>query len=104
MYCDKKVYNINAGHNEKLMAACKRLSDYSVFVAKVREGIALGMPQSVAIQTAVDYCIEHGILEDILRKNREEVLGMFLEAFDEKKYGENTAKKAQELLEELLVH
>lgn len=43
------------------------------------------MPEE-ALAEAVDYCIENGILEEFLRKNRAEVLGMLLEEFDVKKY------------------
>lgn len=43
------------------------------------------MPEE-ALAEAVDYCIEKGILEEFLRKNRAEVLGMLLEEFDVKKY------------------
>ncbi len=35
---------------------------------------------------AVDYCISHGILSEILRLHRGEVLGMLLEEFDAEKY------------------
>ncbi len=33
-----------------------------------------------------DYCIENEILEEFLRENRAEVLGMLLEEFDVKRY------------------
>lgn len=39
-----------------------------------------------AIRAAIDYCIEHKILADILKRNRSEVLGMLLEEFDVEKY------------------
>lgn len=45
-----------------------------------------GKKPEVALAEAVDYCIENGILEEFLRKNRAEVLGMLLEEFDVKKY------------------
>ena len=38
------------------------------------------------MNAAIEYRIEHGILEDILRKHRSPVLGSLLEEFDEKKY------------------
>lgn len=39
----------------------------------------------------MDYCIENGILEKVLKENRAEVLGMLLEEFDVEKY-ERTLK------------
>lgn len=32
-----KVYNINYGHNKRLMEACQTLKEYAMFVAKVKE-------------------------------------------------------------------
>ena len=45
-----------------------------------------------ALEEAVEYCIEHGILSEFLRRHRSEVLGMLLEEFDIEKY-ERTIKK-----------
>lgn len=45
---------------------------------------------------AVDYCIENGILEEFLRKNRAEVLGMLLEEFDVKKYERTLRSEGRE--------
>lgn len=38
------------------------------------------------MNAAIDYCPEHGILYEILKKHRSEVLGMLLEEFDVDKY------------------
>lgn len=40
------------------------------------------MPLKQAITTAMEQCIEEGILEDILRKQRNEVLGVLLTTFN----------------------
>ena len=45
-----------------------------------------------ALEEAVEYCIDHGILSEFLRRHRSEVLGMLLEEFDVEKY-ERTIKK-----------
>ena len=44
------------------------------------------MDRKQAINEAIDYCIDHDILSDFLRKYQAEVLGMLLEQFDIKKY------------------
>ena len=41
------------------------------------------MPIKKAIDTAVDECIKEGILEKILRENREEVCSVLLTEYDE---------------------
>ena len=49
-----------------------------------------------ALSNAIDYCIEHGILEDILKKKRSEVLGMLLEEFDVEKYERSLKREGRE--------
>ena len=49
-----------------------------------------------AMNAAIDYCIAHGILEDILRKHRRQILGSLLEDFDEKKYARTLREEGWE--------
>ncbi|MBO5452125.1 MAG: hypothetical protein J6A11_11380, partial [Lachnospiraceae bacterium] len=49
-----------------------------------------------AMNAAIDYCIAHGILEDILRKHRSQILGSLLEDFDEKKYAKTLREEGWE--------
>lgn len=44
------------------------------------------MPLNHAIDEAIDYCLEHNVLTDVLLKNRSEVAHMLLTEFDEKKF------------------
>ena len=81
-----KVININYGHNNHLMPGCGMLSQYAQFVAVTREYANKYDNREEAMNAAIEYCIGHGILEDILRKHRSQVLGSLLEEFDEKKY------------------
>ena len=82
--CTARVLNINYGHNEALQSTCKRLHDYSFFVAKVKEFIDADSSLEVAITAAIDYCIDEGILTDILTKCRAEVFDMLLTEYDAK--------------------
>lgn len=84
--CRCRILNINRGHNDKMIGRCHRLWEYSEFVSEVQEQIRQGKNTEEAIQLAIDYCVEHGILTDILIKQRTEVLHMLLTEFDEKKY------------------
>lgn len=81
-----RMLNINQGHNRLLMEQCRVLREYAEFVEITRAYMRERKDAGEALAEAVDYCIENGILEEFLRKNRAEVLGMLLEEFDVKKY------------------
>ena len=68
------------------MEKCARLGEYSEFVNVLRNFADGRKDRKAAFSEAVDYCIENGILEDVLRKKRSHVLGMILEEFDVEKY------------------
>ena len=86
--CVARFININYGHNQHLLNSCKRLHDYSYFVACVRRYLRGGLLLKEALGCAVDECIEMNILKDILLKHRTEVEGMFLTTFNKKMYEE----------------
>ncbi len=79
------VYNINYGHNQKLLEACQTLKEYAQYVAVVRE-YAKEMPLAEAVESAVDSCIRQGILANFLRKNRAEAIEMSIFEYDEEKH------------------
>lgn len=81
-----RMLNINYGHNKILMDKCTVLEEYSMLVAATRSYMSLEKDIQTALNKAVDYCIEKGILREFLLKNRAEVLGMMLEEFDAEKY------------------
>ena len=91
-----RMLNINHGHNNALMEKCRTLAEYAQFVAVSREYAAEGRPMQVALEEAVEYCIDHGILSEFLRRNRSEVLGMLLEEFDVEKYERSIKKEGYE--------
>ena len=75
------TFNVNAGHNTKLMSHCQILKEYSIYVAKVRS-FAEQMPLDDAVQKAVTECIQENILADFLRKNQAEVIAMSIFEYD----------------------
>jgi hypothetical protein len=88
-----QVYNINAGHNEDKLKQSRTLEDYSIFIAKAREyeaEAAAGRKISVltidehrkAMTQAIQWCINHGTLEDFLKTNSSEVMNVLLEEWD----------------------
>ena len=90
------------------MNRCRRLHDYSYFVACVKKFLGQGADRHHAVVSAVDECIDKDILRDILVKNRAEVIDMFLTTFDKKMYEEalreegrdEMAEKCQQLTSE----
>ena len=71
-----RVYNINKGKNKELLERCKWLSDYMVFVDKVREYHNDKEDDKLEedINKAIDYCISNGYLEKFFTSRRSEVL------------------------------
>lgn len=90
------VINVNYGHNQDLMSRCKVLNEYSYFVSKTRE-YAKAMKFEEAVETAINTCIEEGILEEFLRRRRADVMSAILTEYDEEKV---LAKLANEYLHE----
>ena len=94
--CRVTVLNINKGHNQALMEKSKRLSDYAYFVQAVRDNIMLGYQTEEAVTKAVDECIRDDILADILRRNRAEVVDLFLTTYDAKMHKRAIEEEATE--------
>ena len=80
--------NINPGHNRTLMTQCRKLWEYSTLVSRVKDNMAAGMTRETAVEGAVQYCLEQGILTDFLKANRSGVLGMLrlLTEYNEKEH------------------
>jgi hypothetical protein len=91
-----RMLNINYGHNQELMDKCRMLSEYAEFISISRQYAAEGKNMQDAMNTAVEYCIDHDILSRFLRQNRAEVLGMLLEEFDVEKYERTLRKEGRE--------
>lgn len=85
--------NINEGHNRELMEQCQILREYAQYVTKVRE-YARDAELDVAVEKAVDDCIQNGILTDFLRKNKSEVIAMSIFEYD-KEEEERKLRKAE---------
>ena len=94
--CTCEVLNINRGYNRTLMERCRRLWEYSEFSSEIEENIKSGMNRKDAVETAMDICIERGILKDILVREKAEVLHMLLTEYDEKKHLRNTYREGVE--------
>ncbi len=71
------IFNINHGHNIKLLESCPVLKEYAQYVEAVRAYAA--QPETTlnqAIEYAVNQCIEQDILREFLLKNKAEAVAM----------------------------
>lgn len=73
-----KVYNINQGNNEKLLAKCPTLRDYMYFIDAVRAYHAENGFTELerAIDLAISRCIRENVLKEFLIEHRTEVTHM----------------------------
>ena len=93
--CTVLILNINYGHNKELMAACRKLYEYSYFVHKVREFLEQGLTRDAAVDRAVVYCIKADILKDFLTRHRAEVKDVILTEYDEKRHERTLREEAK---------
>ncbi len=74
--------NINPGYNEELKRKCPTLLQYVQYVECVRK-YERAMPLLEAVETAVDECIQNGILRDFLLREKAKVISMSIFEFDQ---------------------
>ena len=93
--CSCEVININRGHNQGLLEKCHRLWEYSELTGEVEENIVKGMSREGAVHTAIESCIERGILREMLLAEKGEVVHMLLTEYDEKRHLRNTFEEGR---------
>ena len=76
------MLNINRGHNQVLMEKCRRLWEYSEFIAEVNDNLAKGYPLKRAIAVAMSNCIERGVLADEVEEDLDTVKAIMLKFCD----------------------
>jgi predicted transposase/invertase (TIGR01784 family) len=72
-----QVYNINHGHNSKILEKCKTLDNYSFFVDKIRK-YEKQLTLAESLNCAIKYCTENDILKKFLEEHGSEVFNMLL--------------------------
>jgi len=68
-----KIININEGKNREIVERCKKLAEYSAFVAKARAFEKELGSSKKALKEAVKYCQNHDILKEFLKLHATEV-------------------------------
>lgn len=77
------MVNINKGYSRALLDACEPLYGYSELIARIRSNKEKGLSIDESVQTAMESCIEDGILEDILRTERDKVANILYRGLTE---------------------
>lgn len=95
------VYNINPNKNQELLSHCQVLSEYQFFVEKVREYDTINIDIEESVKSAIDYCIEHHILEDFLKKRGMEVLHIMTFDFTYERHTKFLEDELEETKQEL---
>jgi len=72
-----KVIDINHTSGSEILSKSPSLDGYAYLVDQIRKYTDSGMARDKAISSAVNHCIEKGILADFLRENYKEVCSMF---------------------------
>lgn len=67
--CTVEYININFGHNQELMDACRILWEYAYFIQAVRTNLKTAHTLEKAAKDAMKMCIEQDILKEILERN-----------------------------------
>jgi hypothetical protein len=73
-----KVININEGRNSEIVNRCKKLSDYSTFIARIHTFWKEADSLEEAVKKAIIYCQNHDILKEFLEIHASGVLNMIL--------------------------
>lgn len=89
------MLNINPGHNEKILEACKTLREYTEYTNRVRE-YTKTMDREAAVERAITECIQEGILEEFLKKNRAEAKSVSIYEYDMEKHMRMEREDARE--------
>lgn len=100
-----KVYNINSNNNTKLKQSCKVLNEYMWLVDRIRTKIkncgrndytAIGN----AISKALDEMPDDFLIKSLLMNEKEEVLGMIFEEYNEQEAIKAAQKRENQRFEE----
>ena len=79
------MLNINYGHNQELLDACKPLYDYSWFVYQTSEKRRRGMELNLAIDEALNELPDNSTLKKFLMDNKAEVKRMCITEYDQER-------------------
>ncbi|MCL2809435.1 MAG: hypothetical protein FWD24_05140 [Treponema sp.] len=71
-----QVFNINQGHNPKILKKSVTLDSYSILISKIWEYRNSKLTLEESLKLAIKYCIDNNVLKDFLKKHASEVFSM----------------------------
>ena len=77
------MLNINKGHNRALLDGCRPLKDYAELIDRIRNYKAQGCSNEEAVSRAMHSCIKDGVLEEVLRRERDKVENILIRGLTE---------------------
>lgn len=78
------ILYINENQNLSLQKKCKPLYDYIRFISRINQNKQeRKMTIDISVREAVDWAISQNFLEGYIREQKEEIIGMLLEEYDE---------------------
>jgi hypothetical protein len=81
------VVNVCSDQSAGLLGECEALAGYVRLVRLVRHNRSRGLPFDEAVGSAVQQCIDEGVLAGYLARRRSTVIDMFMDEYDEEKIG-----------------
>ena len=90
------LVNINKGHNESLLAKCKPLNDYAIYIDRIKANIQQGLTKEEAVKEAMDFAIKNNMLNGFFLSQKLEVLNMSLTEFNQEEYDRNRYDEGRE--------
>ena len=79
------MLNINYGYNAKLLEACRPLSDYAWFIAKIRDNQKVTKDIEKSVDMAIEELDETSPIKEFIIQNKAEVRHMCITEYDETK-------------------
>ena len=80
---DVTMLNINYGRNEDLMASCRPLQEYAVFIENIRSSQRILKDIEAAVDQAIISLPDDSIIKPSIIANKAEVKRMFITEYDE---------------------
>ena len=90
------VLDVNSGHSADVMDKCPVLRDYAKFIHEIRKNQDGGMNLENAVNTAIDFCIAEGVLQEYLLKTKGEVRDMILTEYNEELHNRTMREEGRE--------
>ena len=91
------MLNVNFGHNQALLDACKPLKEYSWFVNQIRTNLQTLDNLEKAIDAAFEEMPEDFLIRPFLLSNRAEVKRMCITEYDEAKHMAQIARHMEQM-------